>query len=70
MSTSHTLEHMQKMFEINWTKNKGGCQLRRKVVTHNTKEGFASSGMRANYPSKLVMSPPEGAKSTWQDLSN
>ena len=28
---------MQKKFEINRTKIKGGCQLGRKVVTHNSK---------------------------------
>ena len=28
---------MHKTFEINWTKIKGGCQLGRKVVTHNSK---------------------------------
>ena len=28
---------MQKKFEINWTKIKGGCQSGRKVVTHNLK---------------------------------
>ena len=28
---------MQKKFEINQTKIKGGCQLGRKVVTHNSK---------------------------------
>ena len=31
------LEHMHKKFEINRTKIKGGCQLGRKVVTHNSK---------------------------------
>ena len=31
------LEHMQKKFEINLTKIKGGCQSGRKVVTHNSK---------------------------------
>ena len=31
------LEHMQKKFETNRTKNKGGCQSGRKVVTHNSK---------------------------------
>ena len=31
------LEHMQKKFEINRTKIKGGCQSGRKVVTHNSK---------------------------------
>ena len=31
------LEHMHEKFEINRTKNKGGCQLVRKVVTHNSK---------------------------------
>ena len=37
------LEHMHKKFEINWTKIKGGCQSRRKVITHNSKsEWFAS----------------------------
>ena len=28
---------MHNKFEINWTKIKGGCQLGRKVVTHNSK---------------------------------
>ena len=28
---------MHKKFEINWTKIKGGCQLGRQVVTHNSK---------------------------------
>ena len=28
---------MHKKFEINWTNIKGGCQLGRKVVTHNSK---------------------------------
>ena len=28
---------MHKKFEINWTKIKSGCQLGRKVVTHNSK---------------------------------
>ena len=38
MSTSHILlDHMQKKFEINWTKIKGGCQSGRKVETHNSK---------------------------------
>ena len=31
------LEHMQKKFEINQTKIKGGCHSGRKVVTHNSK---------------------------------
>ena len=31
---------MHKKFEINWTKIKGGCQSRRKVVTHNSKGDF------------------------------
>ena len=31
---------------------------------------WPSSGAGANYPSKLVMSSPEGAKSTWHDLLN
>ena len=31
------LEHMHKKFEINQTKIKGGCQLGRKVVAHNSK---------------------------------
>ena len=31
------LEHMNKKFEINWTKIKGGCQSGSKVVTHNSK---------------------------------
>ena len=31
------LDHMHKKFEINRTKIKGGCQLGRKVVTHNSK---------------------------------
>ena len=31
------LEHMRKKFEINRTKIKGGCQSRRKLVTHNSK---------------------------------
>ena len=31
------LEHMHKKFEINRTKNKGGCQSGRKVLTHNSK---------------------------------
>ena len=31
------LEHMQKKFEVNRTKIKGGCQSERKVVTHNSK---------------------------------
>ena len=30
-------EHMLKKFKLNRTKIKGGCQLRRKVVTHNAK---------------------------------
>ena len=28
---------MHKKLEINWTKIKGGCQLARKVVIHNSK---------------------------------
>ena len=31
------MEHIHKKFEINRTKIKGGCQLGRKVVTHNSK---------------------------------
>ena len=31
------LAHMQKKFEINPTKIKGGCLSGRKVVTHNSK---------------------------------
>ena len=31
------LEHMQKKFEVNQTKIKGGCQSGRKVVAHNSK---------------------------------
>ena len=31
------LKHMNKKFEINRTKIKGGCQLERKVVPHNSK---------------------------------
>ena len=34
---STLLEHMQKRFEINRTKIKGGCQSGRKVVTHDSK---------------------------------
>ena len=34
---STLVEHMQKKFEINLTKIKGGCQSGRKVVTHNSK---------------------------------
>ena len=30
------LEHMHKKFDINLTKNKGGCQTGRKVVTQNS----------------------------------
>ena len=37
MSKAILLEHMQKKLEINWTKNKGGCQSGRKKVTHNSK---------------------------------
>ena len=28
---------MHKKYDINWTKTKGGCQLGRKVVTHDSK---------------------------------
>ena len=35
------LEHMHKKFEINRTKLNGGCQLGRKVVTHNSKSDLA-----------------------------
>ena len=31
------LEHMHKKFDINQAKIKGGCQLGRKVVPHNSK---------------------------------
>ena len=31
------IEHMQKKFQINQKKIKGGCQSGRKVVTHNSK---------------------------------
>ena len=37
MALAILLEDMHKTFEINWTKIKGGCQLRRKVVTHDSK---------------------------------
>ena len=36
-SAGPVLEHMDKNFEINRTKIEGGCQLGRKVVTHNSK---------------------------------
>ena len=32
---------MHKKFEINQTKIKGGCQLGRKVVTHNSKNDLS-----------------------------
>ena len=35
MSTNHTI-HMHKRFEINHTKIKGGCQLGRKVLAHDS----------------------------------
>ena len=34
---------MQKTFEINWTKIKGGCQSVRKVVPHNSKNDLPLS---------------------------
>ena len=37
MSTSHTIIHMHKKFEINQTKIKGGCQSGTKVVIHDSK---------------------------------
>ena len=38
MSTSHiTRAHMNKKFEINQTKIKGGCQLGSKMVCHDSK---------------------------------
>ena len=40
MRTSLTIEHMQKKFEINQTKIKGGCQSGKKVVTHNSKSDW------------------------------
>ena len=43
MSTSHTLEHMHKKFEINRTKIKGGCQLGRKVAPHDSKSDLPLS---------------------------
>ena len=33
------------MFEINWTKIKGGCQSGRKVVTHNSKSNLPLVGI-------------------------
>ena len=33
-------EHVNKKFEINRTKIKGGCQLGRKVLTHNSKSNL------------------------------
>ena len=42
---------MHKKFEINRKKIKGGCQSRRKVVTHNSKSDLhlARHGLDANY---------------------
>ena len=39
------IEHMHKKFEINWTKIKGSCQSRRKVVTQM---GFFKMGFAEN----------------------
>ena len=40
---------MQKKFEINWTKIKGGCQSGRKVVTHNCKSDFSLEERKIEY---------------------
>ena len=50
------LEHMHKKFEINQTKIKGGCQSRRKVVTHDPK-----SGLPLNIVSQFSYSISEGS---------
>ena len=42
------LEHMHKTFEINWTNIKGGCQLGRKVVTHDSKSDLSLVYNNAN----------------------
>ena len=48
------LEHMHKMFEINRTKIKGGCQLGRKVVTHNSESDLPIGISNYTYVSMYV----------------
>ena len=59
---------MHEKFEINWTKIKGSCQSRRKVVTHNSKSDlplifeniYVTQNLekfytvRSSYPSKIL----------------
>ena len=49
------LEHMHKSFEINLTRIKGGCQLGRKVVTHNSKSDLLLSTLRKNCKQAISM---------------
>ena len=48
---------MQKMFEINWTKIKGGCQSESKVVTLNSKSDLFLRSWRLD---RLVSMPRAG----------
>ena len=45
---------MDKKFEINWIKIKGGCQSGRKMVTHNSKSDLPLSAPRAANPTLLL----------------
>ena len=45
---------MHKKFEINGTKIKGGCQLRRKVVTHNSKSDLPLVEKSTVYPTGVT----------------
>ena len=48
--SSHTkLDHMNKKFEINWIKIKGGCQTGRQVVTHYSKSDLPLKTLKDYY---------------------
>ena len=56
---------MHKKFEINRTKIKGGCQLRRKVVTHNSKSDLLLVKIRKNYQRIKTIKKIEWASILW-----
>ena len=47
------LEYVHKKFEINRTKIKGGCQLVRKLVTHNSKSDLPLYSLCAESPPQM-----------------
>ena len=57
---------MYKKFEINWTKIKGGCQSKRKVVTHNSKRKVVTHNSKGDLPLVysiiMILCPNIGSK--------